>query len=237
MTTSTTPTSTKAPMTSTPPTDPNNTVATRPARTVIVAALDRTAASDAVLETATGLVKSIPGAELHLINVIVADVVFPEGVVGPSMRLMFEEGRTFIDGMTERVASTCAARICGHLAVGAVHERVLQLAADLHADYIVVGTHGKRMLERMILGSASEAIVKKALCTVIVARPKEYAIAEAKLHIPEIEPPCKACVETQQATNGEKLWCAQHSSRHAHGRLHYEVPPSFGVGSMLFRPE
>lgn len=71
----------------------------------------------------------------------------------------------------------------------------------------------------------------KAPCAVLVAR------AKAQEAVPEIEPPCPACVEVQRTSSGDKLWCQQHSSRHVHGRLHYEAPPSFGVGAMFIRPE
>jgi len=95
----------------------------------------------------------------------------------------------------------------------------------------VVGTHGKKALERMLVGSVSLAVVKKAHCPVVVARPKEYVHE----HVPEILPPCPKCLETQRASKGEKLWCEQHSGRHVHGQLHYEMPKGYAAGSMLIR--
>jgi hypothetical protein len=65
---------------------------------------------------------------------------------------------------------------------------------------------------------------------VLVLRPKDHS-AEVT-----IEPPCTDCVAVQEATNRAQLWCERHSTHHPHGRLHYETPPTFGIGSMNFRP-
>jgi hypothetical protein len=68
---------------------------------------------------------------------------------------------------------------------------------------------------------------------VLVVRAKEY-VAD----VPEIEPPCSECVATRLETKGEKIWCSKHTARTSvHPHLHYESAPSFGVGSMLIRPE
>jgi hypothetical protein len=40
----------------------------------------------------------------------------------------------------------------------------------------------------------------------------------------------------QQESARAKLWCERHSTPHVTSRLHYEVPPSFAMGSMLLRP-
>lgn len=43
-------------------------------------------------------------------------------------------------------------------------------AADRHADLIVVGSHGRRGLRRLVLGSVAEATIRHAPCSVLVAR-------------------------------------------------------------------
>lgn len=44
------------------------------------------------------------------------------------------------------------------------------LAEERHADLIVVGSHGHRGVRRALLGSAAEAVVRHAPCSVLVAR-------------------------------------------------------------------
>ena len=47
---------------------------------------------------------------------------------------------------------------------------ILDAADDLPADLIVVGTHGKKGLSRLALGSVAEAVVRRAACSVLVVR-------------------------------------------------------------------
>ncbi len=47
------------------------------------------------------------------------------------------------------------------------------VARDLGADVIVVGSHGKGFLSRVLLGSVSEHVARHAPCPVLVVRPRE----------------------------------------------------------------
>ena len=49
-------------------------------------------------------------------------------------------------------------------------ESILRAAVDLDADMIVVGTHGRRGLKRLVLGSVAETVVRLAACPVVVIR-------------------------------------------------------------------
>lgn len=199
-------------------------------RVVIIVAIDRTEASGSVLPMATSLASRIPGAELHFIHVLEHPPI-PVGPIVPSMAEELREARTYLDEMVKGVAGNFRGRISGHIGVGSPVKHILELASDLEADLIVVGTHGKNALARMVLGSVSHSVSQKAHCPVLLARPKAYEPT------PEIEPPCPQCLETQRDTNGEQLWCPQHAGHHPRGRLHYEMPQSYGVGSMLIRPD
>jgi len=61
-----------------------------------------------------------------------------------------------------------------HARIGKAAQEILDLARDVGADLIIVGSKGLTGLERMLLGSTSEHIVREAGCTVEVARPKTY---------------------------------------------------------------
>src|SRR4029453_2266250 len=67
------------------------------------------------------------------------------------------------------------ALVVSHLALGSPAEELVQLASDLEADLIVVGTHGRRGVKRFILGSIAERTVRLATCPVLVERPKATA--------------------------------------------------------------
>jgi nucleotide-binding universal stress UspA family protein len=106
-------------------------------------------------------------------------------------------------------------RVVTHLRLDGPAEDIAQLASDLEADLVVVGTHGRRGLRRLLLGSVAEGVVRLAPAPVLVVRPKTFGVAESG---PIVEPPCPRCVETRRESNGKELWCEQHRERH--GRRH-----------------
>lgn len=61
--------------------------------------------------------------------------------------------------------------------IGCPKEVILSTAQKWHADTIVVGSHGKSKLGRMMMGSVSSSILADAKCTVIVVRPPAVVAA------------------------------------------------------------
>jgi len=48
---------------------------------------------------------------------------------------------------------------------------ILQLAARLDIDLIVMATHGRKGLRRLVLGSVTERVVREARCPVLTVKP------------------------------------------------------------------
>jgi nucleotide-binding universal stress UspA family protein len=67
-----------------------------------------------------------------------------------------------------------ATRMRTHARIGHPAETLLQACVDYEADVLLVGTHGRRGVERLLLGSVAESLVRRARCPVIVVRPKNY---------------------------------------------------------------
>jgi nucleotide-binding universal stress UspA family protein len=44
-------------------------------------------------------------------------------------------------------------------------------AAQMHADLVVMGTHGRTGLRRLVLGSVAEAFLRHSMCPVLLIRP------------------------------------------------------------------
>lgn len=47
---------------------------------------------------------------------------------------------------------------------------ILLTAEELSADIIVLGTHGRRGLPRLLLGSTAESVLRLATCTVVIIK-------------------------------------------------------------------
>lgn len=202
---------------------------------VYLVAIDDTPCATHALDVACGLVAALGGAaEMHVVHVIPLPPTYAAPIMAPAMVTppdLLEAGRGLLDRTTAHAAQRFRGKIVGHLASGEAWREIVQMASNLRVDLIVVGTEGRTGITRIALGSVAEQVVRHAGCPVLVARPKEYHLPAGEA----IEPPCSDCVAVQTAH--ANLWCARHSSHHPQGRLHYELPPTFAVGSMNFRPD
>jgi nucleotide-binding universal stress UspA family protein len=54
--------------------------------------------------------------------------------------------------------------------VGHIADRIVQQASDENADLVVMGHRGKTMIQRWLLGSTSERVLRYAHCSVLVVR-------------------------------------------------------------------
>jgi len=53
---------------------------------------------------------------------------------------------------------------------GSPDSRIVETAEEMKADLIVIGSHGYKSWERLLLGSVSNSVVHHAPCTVMVVR-------------------------------------------------------------------
>ena len=100
-------------------------------------------------------------------------------------------------------------------------QAITQLASDLGANLVVVGTHSRTGLARFLLGSVAEGVVRHAPCPVLVIRPVGSATAS---DVPQIEPPCSNCVLARRSSGGEQLWCEQHQQHHERRHTYHFSP-------------
>ena len=62
---------------------------------------------------------------------------------------------------------------------------ILKTAHEIGADLIVMGTHGRTALRRLLMGSVAEYVVRKARCPVLTVR----TAAQARLSLPSAAVP------------------------------------------------
>jgi len=197
-------------------------------RYVIVAGIDYSGTGDLALDRAFELATERENAEVHIVHVLqtygaLAPVELGFGPTGPDPATVgdaAEQLRRYADQKLQDYKARFGSshkklfeRAVSHLRLDAPAHEIAQLAADLEADLIVVGTHGRRGASRLLVGSVAEGVVRLAPCAVLVVRPKSLDAS-----LPQIEPACPRCLEERRATNGAELWCEQHRERH--GRRH-----------------
>lgn len=145
----------------------------------VVVAYDFSHTGHAALHRAVNLAAGAPQHVLHV--VCVADPREPI----PSIPSYQGVDDAYLSRVQEALASAVGAELelarpahpvtfYVHARRGRPAEEILALAAELCADVIVIGSHGLTGLERIVLGSVSEHVVREAGCTVEVARTKRY---------------------------------------------------------------
>jgi len=206
-------------------------------RFVVLAAVDASEAVHEVLRVGANFARFVRGGELHLVHVV-EDLPAPVVLVPPPAGLgltsteIVAAAREHVEELAAEARAQFTGRMATHVAAGSAWKQILQVAIDVQADLIVVGTHGRGGVKRLLLGSVAENVARKASCPVLVAREKDYHAFVP----PEIEPACPDCLAAQRQSGGATLWCERHARNDAHAHLHCEVPASFGHGSHLFRP-
>jgi len=60
--------------------------------------------------------------------------------------------------------------VSGEILFGSPDSRIVEVAEQIHADLIIVGSHGYNRWERLLLGSVSDSVVHHAPCSVLVVR-------------------------------------------------------------------
>jgi nucleotide-binding universal stress UspA family protein len=78
-------------------------------------------------------------------------------------------GRELVARAVQRLGGA-GFRATSEVREGDARREILDCAADWQPDIIVLGSHGRRGLNRLLLGSVSDAVVRHADCSVLVVR-------------------------------------------------------------------
>jgi nucleotide-binding universal stress UspA family protein len=152
----------------------------------ILVPVDGSPTSARGLKEAIGLAR-LTGARLRLVHVV-DEISFVTGMEAATMltgetmqwlreggELVLKKARTRVEKAGLRVDSV----LCDSLA-GRVCDHVVEQAAAWRADLIVLGTHGRRGVGRVLLGSDAEMIVRLAAVPVLLVRARDGASGAAK---------------------------------------------------------
>lgn len=152
----------------------------------ILVPLDLTGCAHEVVEAAGSLAEKL-GSQVVLMNV----VQVPAGV-NPYATLMMDEeswqsARDVLDHdafehlepfrASLRARGLKVGHVLGH---GDVVTSILTASKDVDAGIVVMGTHGRRGLERIMLGSVAEQVIRRAECPVMVIRSQDLTLHPGK---------------------------------------------------------
>ncbi|MDI6802187.1 MAG: universal stress protein [Thermodesulfovibrionales bacterium] len=114
------------------------------------------------------------GAKLYLLHVIY-DVAAASGLHVPHISVdeMYKELETNAQRELEKFGTEekKGLKDVQHTVIrGVPYEEILKFASEKGIDLIVIGTHGRKGLDRVLFGSTAERVVRNALCPVLTVR-------------------------------------------------------------------
>lgn len=111
------------------------------------------------------------GAESAFLYVVdpAETVLADSGIPAADLVALAEkDAKRLLAGFRSRAAQGAAP--LEFVAVGTPATEIVRTAREWAADVIVIGSHGRHGLERVLLGSVAEAVMRHAPCSVLVVR-------------------------------------------------------------------
>lgn len=144
----------------------------------ILVAVDNSETSQLALQEAITLSKEL-GAKLRLLHVVdeqlmdISGMGIDYGVYEASLK---ENGQKLLK-RTSKIVQQSKVEFDSELVElktfeGRIADRILEAAKSWQADLLVIGTHGRRGFNRLLLGSVAEGVIRIATIPVLLIRGK-----------------------------------------------------------------
>ena len=146
----------------------------------ILVATDLSSASEPALRAAHRL-REATGARIYVLHVDACELPAYFGSA-ETERLLHElrsARRDAVKQVKERVEQTLAGPFEIVVVEGSPAETILRVADQIQADLIVIGTHGRRGLSRLMLGSVADRVLRTTLRPVVAVRQDGFELAAA----------------------------------------------------------
>jgi nucleotide-binding universal stress UspA family protein len=132
--------------------------------------------SERAWATARRLARAV-GAEVVLLHVFVEMPLYSEAPLsGERVREAYAAARTWAAEHLEQWAATARSEglaVKTLLRTGVPHADIVETARDEGADLIAIGTHGRGGLNRLMLGSVCDRVIRLSSCPVLAVREPE----------------------------------------------------------------
>jgi universal stress protein A len=128
-------------------------------------------AASRVLDYAASLAVAL-GAKLHVVHAFAQPLIGSEVPIVLSATTADQLTAQVRERLEQLVASHVEPALRGEIAVEVGDPRtvIAEAARELGVDLIVMGTHGRRGLARLVMGSVAESVARAAHCPVLLYR-------------------------------------------------------------------
>lgn len=134
----------------------------------ILVPTDGSEAAQGAVEHAIDLATTYDAA-LHTIYVVDTNVGVDASVAG-TLEALEEAGQNAIDDVIDQTEATDVRTVEAAIARGAPHQAILDYVDEQDIDIVVMGTHGRTGLDRYLLGSVTEKVIRLSDVPVVTVR-------------------------------------------------------------------
>ena len=141
----------------------------------VLLSIDDSKCSEAVIDAMVTKFR-LESPEIRVVNVVEFVRNSPEARewgflvdLGKVFEAQHKKAEEFVKRVAENIresglhATTCVRE-------GDAKTQILDVAAEWKADLIVLGSHGRKGMDRFLLGSVSEGVARHASCSVLIVR-------------------------------------------------------------------
>jgi nucleotide-binding universal stress UspA family protein len=138
-------------------------------------AIDDSKFSEAAIETVIEQARP-HGTEVRVLHVLELPSLLVSREMGgydPALETAWESERQQARAVVAKAAELFRARglkVAAAVEDGDQKSKILDVAEEWHADLIVLGSHGRKGLNRFLMGSISDAVARHARCSVEIVR-------------------------------------------------------------------
>jgi nucleotide-binding universal stress UspA family protein len=117
-----------------------------------------------------------PNSQVKVLNVVEPPSLLMGREMGgydPEFEMVWKALREQAKDIVEKAAEKLRAAkftVSTELVEGDPKSQIIDIANQWHADMIVLGSHGRRGIDRFLMGSVSQAVVRHAHCSVEIIR-------------------------------------------------------------------
>jgi len=147
-----------------------------PLRTILVP-MDFSPAAHEALELAKALAKSAGPSHLILVHAYYVPIELEQYLIQKGDPVLERLSESVTKDLEKILTDLQNAGISSEYIAqnGAPERLIVELAKSKHVDLIAMGTHGRRGLSHLLLGSVAERVVRTAECPVLTVRETEKA--------------------------------------------------------------
>ncbi|WP_396611429.1 universal stress protein [Haloferax sp. S1W] len=143
----------------------------------ILVPADGSRPSEVALDRAIDLAERM-GATLHIVYVVDERVLHATQLDAGGLKRGYEaEGERIVSESAEE-AEAAGLEVVTAVEHGTPHRAILDYIDDAGIDLVVMGTHGRRGVERYLIGSVTERVLRLSDAPVFTIRAKETPVEE-----------------------------------------------------------